>query len=141
DSPAGPVARVDRLRLELLDHEIAFYRDQAGFLTGDGPRQLATLAERLAAAGCGAEAARAWTLLGQAAWVRADRNTALANLERAVALFAHLPDTPEKVDAYAELGRLHMLDYEIGRHTSELQSREKLVCRLLLEKKKGHKHF
>ncbi|HLV58142.1 MAG TPA: adenylate/guanylate cyclase domain-containing protein [Natronosporangium sp.] len=112
DSPAGPVARVDRLRLELLDHEIAFYRDQAGFLTGDGPRQLATLAERLAAAGCGAEAARAWTLLGQAAWVRADRNTALANLERAVALFAHLPDTPEKVDAYAELGRLHMLDYE-----------------------------
>src|SRR5436309_9899384 len=28
---------------------------------------------------------------------------------------------------------------EIGRHTSELQSRENLVCRLLLEKKKTHK--
>src|SRR3712207_8152141 len=27
---------------------------------------------------------------------------------------------------------------EIGRHTSELQSRQYLVCRLLLEKKKKH---
>src|SRR5690606_40334314 len=26
-------------------------------------------------------------------------------------------------------------------HTSELQSRENIVCRLLLEKKKGHQHY
>src|SRR3712207_7288608 len=29
---------------------------------------------------------------------------------------------------------------EIGRHTSELQSRQYLVCRLLLEKKKNRRH-
>src|SRR5258707_2134241 len=29
-------------------------------------------------------------------------------------------------------------EYQIGRHTSELQSRQYLVCRLLLEKKKHH---
>src|SRR5436305_12002157 len=30
---------------------------------------------------------------------------------------------------------------EIGRHTSELQSRPHLVCRLLLEKKKKKNHY
>ena len=32
--------------------------------------------------------------------------------------------------------RLDEIEKQIGRHTSELQSRENLVCRLLLEKKK-----
>src|SRR3712207_14564 len=43
-----------------------------------------------------------------------------------------VPDTSAE-----ELGALHVL--EIGRHTSELQSRQYLVCRLLLEKKKNNR--
>src|SRR5690606_29674649 len=34
---------------------------------------------------------------------------------------------------------LHFLDWRSEEHTSELQSRENLVCRLLLEKKKQNK--
>src|SRR3712207_8291445 len=43
-------------------------------------------------------------------------------------------------DAPAELRRVRrgaLLPGQIGRHTSELQSRQYLVCRLLLEKKKN----
>lgn len=116
----SPMDEAERLRLELLATEITFYRDQAGFLAGGGEGQLRPLAERLteiaAAEGpdptTGAAAARAWTLLCQLAWLRADRTAALALLDRAVALFAPLPDTAEKVDAYHELSRLHMLNYE-----------------------------
>src|SRR2546422_3734866 len=37
---------------------------------------------------------------------------------------------------------IHQSSEEIGKHTSELQSRLHLVCRLLLEKKKRHlKHY
>jgi hypothetical protein len=50
---------------------------------------------------------------GQAAWLRADRLDALSCLDRAVELFDELPDGPQKADAYAELGRLHMLNFEI----------------------------
>jgi class 3 adenylate cyclase len=115
--PGGGVP--DRLRLELFATEIGFYRDRAGFLVGDAVDRLQVLAEQLtgsADAGAGGEraaaAARAWTLLGQAAWLRGDRGAALGFLDRAVALFDPLPDSAEKIDAYAELGRLHMLDYE-----------------------------
>jgi tetratricopeptide (TPR) repeat protein len=59
-------------------------------------------------------AARAWTLLGETAWLREDRDEALRSLDRAVELFDSCPDTPEKAQAYAELGRLHMLNYEHG---------------------------
>lgn len=103
---------VGRLQLELLSTEISFYRDGDGFLSGGGTDQLTALAERLYALGDRACAARAWTLLGKAAWLRADRAAALSCLDRAVALFETLPDTAEKADAYAELGRLHMLNYE-----------------------------
>ncbi|WP_243706387.1 adenylate/guanylate cyclase domain-containing protein [Micromonospora sp. KC721] len=119
---AGHVARalgladdgdpVDRLRLELLSTEISFYRDGNAFLSGGGPEQLQALADRLLAHGDEACAARGWTLLGQAAWLRADRSAAVACLDRAVTLFAPLPDSTQKADAHAELGRLHMLNYE-----------------------------
>src|SRR3712207_8644523 len=36
--------------------------------------------------------------------------------------------------------RSHREDVRSEEHTSELQSRQYLVCRLLLEKKKKHKH-
>ncbi|WP_089251342.1 AAA family ATPase [Asanoa hainanensis] len=104
--PAG------RLQLELLRTEISFYRDRAEFLSGGGPDQLVALADRLTAHDDAASAARAWTLLGQAAWLRADRRAALSCLDRAVELFDGVPDSSEKADAYAELGRLHMLNYE-----------------------------
>ncbi|SCF02637.1 Double zinc ribbon [Micromonospora purpureochromogenes] len=103
---------VDRLQLELLSTEISFYRDGNAFLSGGGPEQLHALADRLLAHDDDACAARAWTLLGQAAWLRADRSAAVACLDRAVALFAPLPDSAQKADAHAELGRLHMLNYE-----------------------------
>jgi hypothetical protein len=44
--------------------------------------------------------------------LQADRPGALRCLDRAVELFDSTPDTPEKAQAYAELGRLHMLNYE-----------------------------
>ncbi len=122
DAAAGHAARalglvdetdpVGRLQLELLSTEISFYRDGNAFLSGGGSEQLRALADRLLAYGDEACAARAWTLLGQAAWLRADRQAALACLDRAVQLFEPLPDSAQKADAYAELGRLHMLNYE-----------------------------
>ncbi|MDT5037385.1 MAG: hypothetical protein QOE03_2570, partial [Micromonosporaceae bacterium] len=108
----GTADDAERLRVELLATEISFYADRDTFLTGGGEDQLRVLAGRLYAAGDQGAAARAWTLLGQAAWLRADRMAALSYLDRAVDLFDRLPDTPEKADAYAELGRLHMLNYE-----------------------------
>ncbi|BCB78889.1 hypothetical protein GCM10022251_43940 [Phytohabitans flavus] len=95
------------LDLELLAAEISFHR-----LGSLDVASLTSLAQRLFGAGDHAGAARAWTLLGQAAWVRADRSAALASLDRAVELFDALPDSAQKADAYAELGRLHMLNYE-----------------------------
>ncbi|MGI5213979.1 adenylate/guanylate cyclase domain-containing protein [Plantactinospora sp. CA-290183] len=103
---------VGRLRLELLSTEISYFRDGDVFLAGGGTEQLQALADQLYAHGDDGGAARAWTLLGKAAWLRADRAGALSCLDRAVELFDALPDTAQKADAYAELGRLHMLNYE-----------------------------
>src|SRR3712207_8985806 len=56
--------------------------------------------------------------------------------------------TIEDFDAFVartrELGMEVALDFALQRseeHTSELQSRQYLVCRLLLEKKKNNKNF
>jgi hypothetical protein len=57
-------------------------------------------------------AARNWLLLGQAAWLNANRTEAIGCLRQALVLFQAVPDCADKVDAYAELGRLHMLNYE-----------------------------
>ncbi|MGC9667279.1 AAA family ATPase [Planosporangium sp. 12N6] len=112
DGDTDPVPVLERLGVELLATEISFYSDRDAFLAGGGEDRLRALAARLYAGGDRANAARSWTLLGQAAWLRADRLAALACLDRAVELFGELPDTPEKADAYAELGRLHMLNHE-----------------------------
>ncbi|AVT33753.1 adenylate/guanylate cyclase domain-containing protein [Plantactinospora sp. BC1] len=103
---------VGRLQLELLLTEISYFRDGTAFLAGGGTDQLHVLADRLSAHDEPGGAARAWTLLGKAAWLRADRAGALSCLDHAVELFDALPDTAQKADAYAELGRLHMLNYE-----------------------------
>jgi hypothetical protein len=104
---------LERLRIEQLNTEIAFYANPEAFLGTGGADRLVGLAERLYAAGDQAGAARAWTVRGQAAWLRADRLDALSCLDRAVELFDELPDGPQKADAYAELGRLHMLNFEV----------------------------
>jgi class 3 adenylate cyclase/tetratricopeptide (TPR) repeat protein len=110
--PGDPAAARDLLRLDLLATEISFYQDQSGFLAAGGTDRLAELVRRLSEAGEDGATARARTLLGQAAWLRADHAAAVEHLNRAVALFAPLPDSAEKVDAHAELGRMHMLNYE-----------------------------
>ncbi len=102
----------DRLGVELLSIELALHQDAPAFLTAAGPHRLAELATLLYRVRDHGGAARAWTLLGQIAWQRADRAEALRSLDRAVELFDDWPDTPEKAHAYAELGRLHMLNYE-----------------------------
>ncbi|HEX6499278.1 MAG TPA: adenylate/guanylate cyclase domain-containing protein [Micromonosporaceae bacterium] len=100
------------LSLELFAAELALYRDGDAFLRDGGDARLTSLAERLFAAGDRAGAARAWTLLGTAAWCRADRAATLRCLDRAVELYADLPDTEEKASALLELARVHMLNYE-----------------------------
>jgi predicted ATPase/class 3 adenylate cyclase len=102
----------DRLAVELLGIELALNQDSDSFVTGPGPERLTELATLLYRVNDHGGAARAWTLLGQLAWLRADRAEALRCLDRAVELFDSWPDTPEKAQTYAELGRLHMLNYE-----------------------------
>ena len=112
--PPGPTAEpaADRLGVELLAAELALHQDATAFLAGPGPARLAELATLLYRARDNGGAARAWTLLGQIAWLGSDRPVALRCLDRAVELFDSWPDTPEKAQTYAELGRLHMLNYE-----------------------------
>ncbi len=102
----------DRYGVELLALELSFHHEGAAFLAGPGPDRLNELTSLLYRLGDHAGAARVWTLLGQAAWLRGDRSLALRCLDRAVELFDTVPDNPEKAQAYAELGRLHMLNYE-----------------------------
>ena len=104
----------ERLGIELLGIELALQTDETAFLSSRGPQRLAELATLLYRTRDHDGAARAWTLLGQTAWLRQDRAEALRSLDRAVELFDACPDTPEKAQAYAELGRLHMLNYEHG---------------------------
>ncbi|PZF95090.1 ATP-binding protein [Micromonospora deserti] len=98
--------------LELLGAELALFRDGDAFLTGGGAETLAGLADRLTGAGDRAGAARAWTLLATAAWSRADRSETLRCLDRAIGIYADLPDTEEKTGALLELARVHMLNAE-----------------------------
>jgi class 3 adenylate cyclase len=99
--------------LELFCAELAFYRDRDGFLRDGGIARVTALADQLTAAADLAGAAKAWTLLGTAAWSQADRPATLAYLDRAVELFDSLPDTPEKASALLELARAHMLNFEV----------------------------
>ncbi len=112
NSPTETGGEADRYGVELLGLELSFQHDGAGFVGGPGPGRLGELATLLYRAGDHGGAARAWTLLGQVTWLQADRPGALRCLDRAVELFDAWPDTSEKAQAYAELGRLHMLNYE-----------------------------
>src|SRR3712207_6882891 len=90
-----------------------------------------------------------YTTLFRSAWVagRGGRGAGPAFRGRRLDLArprARLPDQPvEDHDGARSLRREAVLGAECGRrseeHTSELQSRQYLVCRLLLEKKKKNR--
>jgi class 3 adenylate cyclase len=98
--------------IELLAAEIALFRDGDAFLDGGGLQKLQELARRLVQAGDGGGAARAQTLLGMAAWARADRNAALSHLDEAVARYESMPESLEQAEALLELARVHMMNFE-----------------------------
>src|SRR5690606_41463688 len=50
-------------------------------------------------------------------------------------------ESPSRADSDDLTDFEHDLERRSEEHTSELQSRENLVCRLLLEKKKQHIHY
>src|SRR3712207_7887522 len=76
------------------------------------------------------ERRRVEELVGEVARVEVDpeRLAVLDGLER----------LPRRDEVVGDLGRVHLRSEE---HTSELQSRQYLVCRLLLEKKKTKQNF
>ncbi|MET7750953.1 adenylate/guanylate cyclase domain-containing protein [Micromonospora sp. NPDC005367] len=118
--------------LELFDAELAFYRDGDAFLVAGGTDTLARLAERLSDTGDRTGAARAWTLLATAAWSRADRPATLRFLDRAIGLYAELPDSQEKAGALLELARVHMLNAETEPACAAARSAAELAERLQL---------
>jgi tetratricopeptide (TPR) repeat protein len=99
-----------RRRAELLRAKVRFLRGADAFYREDGVTALEKLATALSAEQDLASAATAYTLLGQVEWMRADKDRALAHLRRAIDLFADLPDSEAKADAWSEWARLHMLD-------------------------------
>lgn len=131
-SRALSLNREPDLSLDLFAAELALYRDGDAFLVDGGATHLAELAERLAASNDQAGAARAWTLLATAAWSRADRGETLACLDRAIALYADLPDTEEKAAALLELARAHMMNAETEPACRAAQAAAELAERLRL---------
>ncbi|WP_376776265.1 AAA family ATPase [Allocatelliglobosispora scoriae] len=120
------------LVLELFAAELALYRDRDAFLTDGGAKRLAELVEALAGAGEEAGAARACTLLGTAAWSRADRILALQWLDEAARRYSRLPDSAEKAEALLELARVRMFDYETAEAMSAAQRAAEIADRLNL---------
>jgi class 3 adenylate cyclase/tetratricopeptide (TPR) repeat protein len=112
DPAEDAATRRERLELELLDAELAFLQDADGFLAAGGADRLARLTDSLRDDELRPAVARAWTLRGQAAWVTADHDRALACLRRAIEYFDTEPDSEQKVSAHAELARLQMLSFD-----------------------------
>ncbi|MGH3715837.1 MAG: ATP-binding protein, partial [Micromonosporaceae bacterium] len=100
-----------RRAVELLCSRLAFTVDADAFYRDGGMKELARLADRMRDAGDRAGEAEAAALLGVAELMRAERGKAADYLSRAVSLFAGLPDSPASVDAHADLGRLHMMEF------------------------------
>ncbi|MFC7548399.1 adenylate/guanylate cyclase domain-containing protein [Plantactinospora sp. GCM10030261] len=120
------------LGLDLFAAEVALYQDSDAFLSDDGSKRLRELADRLAAATDPVGAARAWTLLGTAAWRRADRTETLACLDRAISLYRNLPASAEKAEAMLELARTHMINAETEQACATAQAAVELANELKL---------
>ncbi|MGC5018163.1 adenylate/guanylate cyclase domain-containing protein [Micromonospora sp. DT47] len=119
-------------RLELFAAELALYRDSDAFLVDGGTATLTELAGQLDDAGDRTGAARAWTLLATAAWTRADRSETLRCLDRAIGIYADLPDTEEKAEALLELARVRMFNAETDPACAAARSAAELAERLQL---------
>ena len=121
----------------LLHHRLQFLVDADRFYR-DGVKDLARLADRMREAGDRAGEASAETLLGQAEFMRAERDKAREHLDRAIALFADLPDDTAKVEAYAELARLHLLEFQTGPALPAARAARDLAHRLGLADAEVH---
>ncbi|WP_444541984.1 ATP-binding protein [Actinocatenispora rupis] len=102
----------ERAELELFEAELMFLRDGDEFVSTGGLERLARLADRLGALDDTRGAAEALAVRGRAAWLTADRPTALRNLGEAIDRFAGLPDSEPKASAYADLARIHLSSSE-----------------------------
>jgi tetratricopeptide (TPR) repeat protein len=100
-----------RHRAELLHAQVRFLRDSGGFYREGGVEELERLAATLSAENDVAQAAACYTLLGQVEWMRAEQDGAQEHFRRALDLFSGLPDSEAKAEAWAEMARLHMLDF------------------------------
>jgi class 3 adenylate cyclase/tetratricopeptide (TPR) repeat protein len=130
--PAG------RRAAELLHHRLRFLVDGDRFYRDEGVKDVARLADRMRDAGDVPGEAGAETLLGQAESMRAERAKAREHLDRAVALFARLPDSADTAEAYAELARLHLMDYQTGEAITAARTAHALASRLGLTDATAH---
>ncbi|BCB74143.1 hypothetical protein GCM10022251_10570 [Phytohabitans flavus] len=122
---------------ELLHHRLQFLDDADRFYR-DGVKEVARLADRMREAGDRAGEARAETLLGQAEFMRAERDKAREHLDHAIALFHDLPDDAAKAEAYAELARLHLLEFQTGPALPAARAARDLAHRLGLADAEVH---
>ncbi|HZM79377.1 MAG TPA: AAA family ATPase [Candidatus Limnocylindrales bacterium] len=122
----------DDPRLELLAAELALLRDSDAFLSTSGMDKLLSLASQLIDTGEASGAARAFTLLGTAAWTHADRATALSYLGQAVDRYDSLPESPEQAEALHELARVHMVNFEVAPAISAAEAAAGIADRLNL---------
>ncbi|HKT02485.1 MAG TPA: adenylate/guanylate cyclase domain-containing protein [Rugosimonospora sp.] len=120
----------ERRGCELLRCRLAFLADSERFYRDGGAKDLARLVERMREAGDGLGEARAETLLGLVEVVRVERQRALEHLGRAVELFADLPDSAAKAEAYGELARLRMVEYESAQALPAAQTAGEMAERL-----------
>ncbi len=118
--------------LDLLAAELALRRDGDTFLADGGMAKLEALAEQLMQAGDHSAEARALTLLGTAAWARADRATALSYLDQAVNRYESLPESIEQAEALLELARVHMVNYETPPAIAAAEAAADIAGRLAL---------
>ncbi|MDQ7909671.1 adenylate/guanylate cyclase domain-containing protein [Phytohabitans sp. ZYX-F-186] len=122
---------------ELLHHRLQFLGDADRFYR-DGVKDVARLGDRMREAGDRSGEARAETLLGQAEFMRAERDKAREHLDRAIALFHDLPDDAAKAEAYAELARLHLLEFQTGPALPAARAARDLAHRLGLADAEVH---
>jgi class 3 adenylate cyclase len=115
---------------ELLRWRLAFLADSDRFYRDSGAKKVARLAERMREMGDRAGEARAETLLGQVEVMRAERHPALEHLRRAIELFTGLPDDAAKAEAYGELARLHMVEFETAQALPAAEAAYELAERL-----------
>jgi class 3 adenylate cyclase len=116
--------------LELLAAEFKLFREGEAFLSEGGRDKLEYLARRLVDISDESGAARALTLLGSAAWARADRAAALSYLDEAVNRYESLPESLNQAEALQELARVHMFNFETAPAVAAAEAAADIADRL-----------